>query len=83
MASSVLDLCRVSIRGTPGAVTEFAPVPRLDGDRMVAATTEAVGRRLRVVVWRVDQPTGKITRLGDSERQAGTATSIDIAKGTP
>jgi hypothetical protein len=80
MVSSVLDLCRVYSRGS-SAVTELAAVPLLHDGLLVTATTEAVGRRLRVTAWRVDQPSGAMSMLRNSEQQAGVATSIDIAKG--
>ncbi len=80
LAASVLDLCRVSASENSGAVSEVAAVPRLDGDRLVAAVRTAQGR-LQLVVWRVQQPSGTITRLADSGTQAGDATFIDIAKG--
>src|SRR3712207_6372651 len=81
MAASALDLCRISDISSTDQVTELAAVSRLDGDRLVTAVRTATGGRLQLVVWRVQQPSGAITRLADSGTQAGVATSIDIARG--
>jgi hypothetical protein len=80
MTSSVLDLCLVNFRGRP-AVTEVAAVPNLHDGLLVTATTEAVGRQLRVTVSRVDPSSGAITTLRNSGNQAGMANSVAIAKG--
>ena len=73
-------MCRL-FRGSSAAVTELSAVPRVHNGLLVTATTEAVGRRLRVTSWRVEQPSGRIVMLKNSAHQAGSAQSIDIAKG--
>jgi len=80
MAASVLDLSRAGDSDLAGAVSEIAAPPGLDAGKLVTAVRTAEGT-LQLIVWRVD-PSGAVTRLGDSSSQAGAATSVDIAKGT-
>lgn len=81
MPSSVLDLCKISDITSTDTVSELVAAPILDGDRLVLAIRTAVGGRLQLLVWRVQQPSGVLTRLAGSGTQAGKASSIAIAKG--
>src|SRR3569832_740239 len=79
--ASTLDLERMHDSGDlAGGVGELATVAGPDSMAVTAVRTDA--GRLRLIAWRINTA-GPVTRLGDSGDAAGTASSIDLARGGP